>query len=117
MSELSSFSHPAVRKRRRRSRWSALRACAWLALLFGALWLAVWRQTAGLQLAEQLAKLEEATEIAELERLEATRRLGELESRERITQAAAALGMRLPAGDEIVFLPVPTGQRAGEAAP
>lgn len=82
-----------------------------LALLFAAflasLSLVVWRQSQALQLLRSIDGLRRERAVEEARRTELVRKVDALESRTRIVSLAAErFGMRVPAGDEIVLLPL-----------
>ncbi|MEJ2186131.1 MAG: hypothetical protein P8Z36_09360, partial [Gemmatimonadota bacterium] len=82
-----------------------------LALLFaaflGSLSLVVWRQSQALDLLRSIDSLRRERAVEEAKRTELVRKVDVLESRSRIVRLAAErFGMRVPAGDEIVLLPL-----------
>ncbi|NIP82391.1 MAG: hypothetical protein GWM90_25465 [Gemmatimonadetes bacterium] len=88
------------------------------ALLFAALLcsltLVVWRQSRALNVLRELDGIRRERVVAEARRAALVRRVEELESRARVAGVARErFGMRLPAGDEIVILPLrPPAPRA-----
>jgi cell division protein FtsL len=84
-------------------------ACA---LLFGSLSLVVWRQSRALEAMRGLDAARAERALLQAEHSELERDIQRLESRTRIVAVARErFGLRIPAGDEIVFLQAPT--RAG----
>ncbi|MEJ2677986.1 MAG: hypothetical protein P8174_02800 [Gemmatimonadota bacterium] len=82
-----------------------------LALLFAAflasLSLVVWRQSQALDLLRSIDTLRRERAVEEAKRTDLVRQVDALESRSRIVQLAGEwFGMRVPAGDEIVLLPL-----------
>lgn len=82
-----------------------------LALLFAAflasLSLVVWRQSQALDMLRSIDTLRRERAVEEARRTELVRQVDALESRSRIVQLAGErFGMRVPAGDEIVLLPL-----------
>jgi len=83
----------------------------------GRVWIAVWlafalamfawvvaRDTAGFVAAKELEDLRGRQSVLQAQRASLLRRVREAESREVLTARAAALGLRMPADSEIVFL-------------
>lgn len=91
-----------------------------LALLFAAflasLSLVVWRQSQALELLRSIDGLRRERAVEEARRTELVRKVDALESRSRIVGLAAErFGMRVPAGDEIVLLPLSAGKMPSSA--
>lgn len=81
-------------------------ACA---LLFGSLSMVVWRQSRALEQLRALDAVRSERALLQAERSELQRSIQQLESRSRVVAAAGELlGLRVPAGSEIVFLQSPT---------
>jgi hypothetical protein len=80
-------------------------ACA---LLFGALSTVVWRQSRALEELRGLDAARAQRVLLQAERSELQRSIQRLESRAHVVAAAGQrLGLRVPAGTEIVFLKAP----------
>jgi cell division protein FtsL len=96
-----------------------LRGLGWLLILLGSFALVPWRQTRGVALEREVLEVQNRHAVVEAERIELLRRIHSLESRARVLRVARdRLGMHLPTGREIVFLPLPAGGlRGGGAAP
>ena len=90
-------------------------ACA---MLFGSLSMVVWRQSRALEELRGLDAARAERALLQAEHSELQRDIQRLESRSRIVAVARErLGLRTPAGDEIVFLQAPTrAGLAGDAA-
>jgi cell division protein FtsL len=91
-----------------------IRAGLLFLLLLGSLTLVVWRQSRALEMQRSLEAVRRERVVEEARRTALLRRVEQLESRTRVSEAAGArLGMRLPAGTEIVILPmsIPGGAR------
>jgi len=76
------------------------------ALLLASLGLVVWRQSRALEALRQLDAVRQERAMLETERSVLLGRIQRLESRGRIVAAASRLGLRIPAGGEIVVLPL-----------
>lgn len=77
-------------------------------LLFSALSMVVWRQSRALEELRALDAARAERALLQAERSELQRTIQRLESRGHIVVAAGErLGLRVPAGDEIVFLRAP----------
>lgn len=76
------------------------------ALLLASLGLVVWRQSRALESLRQLDAVRQERALLEAERSILLGRIQRLESRGRIVEAASRLGLRIPAGGEIVVLPL-----------
>ena len=76
------------------------------AALLGSFSLVVWRQSRALELLRELHALRVERAIVEAERSELSRRITGLESRGHVVAAAARIGLRVPAANEIVILPL-----------
>ena len=84
-----------------------VRTALLFALLLGSLTLVVWRQSHALAVLREMDAVRRERVVAEARRAALTRRVDQLESRARVSEVAGdRLGMRLPAGDEIVILPM-----------
>jgi cell division protein FtsL len=84
-----------------------IRAGLLFMLLLGSLTLVVWRQSRALEMQRALELVRRDRAVEESRRAALLRRVEQLESRTRVTEAAATrFGMRLPAGGEIVILPL-----------
>jgi cell division protein FtsL len=84
-----------------------IRAGLLFLLLLGSLTLVVWRQSRALEMQRTLEAVRRERAVEESRRTALLRRVEQLESRTRVSEAAGArLGMRLPAGDELVILPL-----------
>src|SRR5688572_30217716 len=108
-----------------RTHRGVLRLALAAAALLGSLSLVVWRQSRALELLRELDRTRTERAIAEASRSDLNRRIEYLESRSRVVTEAARLGLRVPTGDEIVFLPLddrpsstrsPLAVRVGAAA-
>jgi cell division protein FtsL len=76
-------------------------------LLLGSLTLVVWRQSRALEMQRALETVRRERAVEESRRTALLRRVEQLESRTRVSEAAGSrLGMRLPAGNELVILPL-----------
>jgi hypothetical protein len=100
-----------------RAHGGVLRLALAAAALLGSLSLVVWRQSRALELLRELDRTRTERAIAEAARSDLNRRIEYLESRARVvSEAGKRLGLRVPTGDEIVFLPL--GDRpAGAQSP
>lgn len=76
------------------------------ALLLSSLGLVVWRQSRALESLRQLDAVRQERALLEAERSILLGRIQRLESRSRIVAAGSDLGLRIPAGGEIVVLPL-----------
>ncbi|CAN5855116.1 hypothetical protein BH23GEM9_BH23GEM9_18540 [soil metagenome] len=96
----------------------AIRTSLAFALLFASLSLVVWRQSRALDELRGLDAARSDRAILQAERADLQREIHRLESRARIVAVAGGrLGLRLPAGHEIVFLQVPDIAMSAEAEP
>jgi cell division protein FtsL len=87
-----------------------VRATLLFGLLLGSLTLVVWRQSRALEMQRALESVRRERVVEEARRSSLVWRVEELESRGRVSEAARGrFGMRLPAGDEIVILPLRPG--------
>lgn len=84
-------------------------------LLLGSLSLVIWRQSRALDTLRALDEVERAMAVLEAERQELVHRIQRLESRGRILEAAAELGLHVPAGPELVILPLRAEAAGGGA--
>lgn len=82
-----------------------LRLALSFALLLAGLALVVRRQSRALELVRAVERARQERTQTEAERAELLHRIETLESRARVVEAAGRLGMRMPAGTEIVILP------------
>jgi hypothetical protein len=90
-----------------RSHTGTIRLALCFAALLAALTMVIWRQSNALGTLRVLDGLRDNRALAEAERSELLRKIEQLESRAVVVTAAAArLGMRVPAADEIVILPL-----------
>lgn len=76
------------------------------ALLLLSLGLVVRRQSRALETLRQIESVRQERALLEAERAVIQGRIQRLESRARIVEAASKLGLRIPAGGEIVVLPL-----------
>lgn len=84
-----------------------IRAGLLFLLLLGSLTLVVWRQSHALEMQRSLEAVRRERAVEESRRTALLRRVEQLESRTRVSEAAGSrFGMRLPAGDELVILPL-----------
>lgn len=84
-----------------------IRMALLFALLLGSLTVVVWRQSRALSVLRELDAVQRERVIEEARRSALLRRVEQLESRSRVSEAASSqLGMRLPAGNELVILPM-----------
>lgn len=84
-----------------------IRAGLLFLLLLGSLTMVVWRQSRALEMQRSLEAVRHERAVEESRRAALLGEVEQLESRGRVTRAAEArFGMRLPAGDEIVILPL-----------
>lgn len=85
----------------------AIRMALLFVALLGSLTLVVWRQSRALEALRRLDGIRAERVVEEARRASLTRRVEQLESRAHVSEAARVrFGMRLPAGDEIVILPL-----------
>lgn len=84
-------------------------------LLFASLSLVVWRQSRALDALRVLDVARAERVLLQSERTDLEREIQRLESRGHVVSAAARLGLRVPARDEIVLLHEPA--YVGEPAP
>ncbi len=90
-----------------------IRMALLFAVFLGSLSLVVWRQSRALDLLRSIDSMRRERAVEEARRADLVRTVDALESRSRIVRLAAErFGMRVPAGDEIVLLPL-----SGRAAP
>jgi cell division protein FtsL len=90
-----------------RKRPPLIRAGLLFLLLLGSLTLVVWRQSRALEMQRALEAVRRERAVEESRRTALLRRVEQLESRSRVSAAAGSrFGMRLPAGDELVILPL-----------
>jgi hypothetical protein len=89
-----------------RSHRGVLRLALASAALLSSLSLVVWRQSRALELLRELDRTRTERAVAEASRSDLNRRIEYLESRSRVVTEAARLGLRVPTGAEIVFLPL-----------
>jgi len=85
----------------------AVRMALLIVALLASLTLVVWRQSRALEALRRLEAVRSERVVEEARRASLTRRVEQLESRAHVSETARLrLGMRLPAGDEIVILPL-----------
>ena len=90
-----------------RAHTGTIRLALSFAALLAALTLVIWRQSQALDTLRALDKIRDERALAEAERSDLLRRIEQLESRAHVVVAARErLGMRVPAGAEIVILPL-----------
>ena len=86
---------------------TVIRMALLFAALLASLTLVVWRQSQALEVLGRLDGVRAERVVEEARRASFTRRVEQLESRAHVSEAARTrFGMRLPAGDEIVILPL-----------
>ena len=85
----------------------AVRLALLFAALLSSLTLVVWRQSEALEALRRLDVVKAERVVEEARRASLARRVDQLESRARVSEEARQrFGMRLPAGNEIVILPL-----------
>jgi cell division protein FtsL len=90
-----------------------VRVLGWLLLVLVALAVVTGRQSVGVAREQALREVRAERAILDAERMELERRIQKASTRARVVRVARErLGMRLPADDEIVLLPV-----AADSAP